>query len=121
MDFFVQNFQVFLLVMARVFGMFVVAPFFSSGVIPLRIRAITAVYVAACVFPMVAGSVGGALAGYGLVGAFNTFGPKLFFIPVDPWLPVFAALLATVTGIVSAALPARRAARLDPVEAIRHV
>ena len=68
-----------------------------------------------------AGSVVGALAGYGLVGAFNTFGPKLFFIPVDPWLPVFAALLATVTGIVSAALPARRAARLVPVEAIRHV
>ncbi|MFH1598849.1 MAG: ABC transporter permease [Pseudomonadota bacterium] len=68
-----------------------------------------------------AGSVVGALAGYGLVGAFNTFGPKLFFIPVDPWLPVFAALLATVTGIVAAAVPARRAARLDPVEAIRHV
>lgn len=68
-----------------------------------------------------AGSVVGALAGYGLVGAFNTFGPKLFFIPVDPWLPVFAALLATVTGIVAAAVPARRASRLDPVEAIRHV
>ena len=68
-----------------------------------------------------AGSVVGALAGYGLVGAFNTFGPKLFFIPVDPWLPVFAALLATVTGVVAAAVPARRAARLDPVEAIRHV
>ena len=68
-----------------------------------------------------AGSVVGALAGYGLVGAFNTFGPKLFFIPVNPWLPVFAALLATVTGIVAAAVPARRASRLDPVEAIRHV
>ena len=68
-----------------------------------------------------AGSVVGALAGYGLVGTFNTFGPKLFFIPVDPWLPVFAALLATVTGIVAAAVPARRAAHLDPVEAIRHV
>ena len=68
-----------------------------------------------------AGSLIGGLAGYGLVMAFNTFGPKLFFIPVNPWLPVFAALLATVTGVVSAALPARRAARLDPVEAIRHV
>lgn len=68
-----------------------------------------------------AGSVIGAAAGYGLVGAFNAFGPKLFFIPVNPWLPVFAALLATVTGIVAAAVPARRASRLDPVEAIRHV
>ena len=68
-----------------------------------------------------AGSLLGGLAGYGLVGAFNTFGPKLFYIPVDPWLLVAAAVLATVTGIVSAAIPARRAAGLDPVEAIRHV
>lgn len=68
-----------------------------------------------------AGSLLGGLAGFGLVGAFNTFGPKLFFIPVNPWLLAGAAVLATVTGIVSAAVPARRAARLDPVEAIRHV
>ena len=68
-----------------------------------------------------AGSVLGAAAGYGLVGAFNTFGPKLFYIPVEPWLPVAATALATVTGIVAAAVPARRAAALDPVEAIRHV
>lgn len=68
-----------------------------------------------------AGSLLGGLAGFGLVGAFNTFGPKLFYIPVNPWLLVGAAVLATVTGIVSAAVPARRAARLDPVEAIRHV
>ena len=32
-----------------------------------------------------------------------------------------AAALATVTGIVAAAVPARRASGLDPVEAIRHV
>lgn len=68
-----------------------------------------------------AGSILGGAAGYGLVGAFNTFGPKLFYIPVDPWLPVAAAALATITGILSAAVPARRAASLDPVEAIRHV
>ena len=68
-----------------------------------------------------AGSLLGGVAGYGLVGAFNTFGPKLFYIPVDPRVLVAATLLATVTGIVSAAVPARRAARLDPVEAIRHV
>ncbi len=68
-----------------------------------------------------AGSVAGGAAGYGLVWVFNTFGPRLFYIPVDPALPVAAALLATVTGTVAAAVPARRAARLDPVEAIRHV
>lgn len=68
-----------------------------------------------------AGSLLGGLAGYGLVSAFNTFGPKLFFIPVDPWLLLAAAGLATVTGTLSAAVPARRAASLDPVEAIRHV
>ncbi len=68
-----------------------------------------------------AGSVLGGAAGYGLVWAFNTFGPKLFYIPVEPWLPVAAAALATVTGLLSAAVPARRAASLDPVEAIRHV
>ena len=67
-----------------------------------------------------AGSLLGGAAGHGLVGAFNTFGPKLFYIPVDPWLLPAAALLATVTGVVSAAIPARRAAALDPVEAIRH-
>ena len=68
-----------------------------------------------------AGSLLGGTAGYGLVGAFNTFGPKLFYIPLNPWLLASAAALATVTGILSAALPARRAAALDPVEAIRHV
>ena len=68
-----------------------------------------------------AGSLLGVVAGYGLVGTFNTFGPKLFYIPVEPWLPVAATALATVTGILSAAVPARRAASLDPVEAIRHV
>lgn len=68
-----------------------------------------------------AGSLLGGLAGFGLVMAFNNFGPKLFYTPLDPWLLFGAAVLATVTGILSAAVPARRAASLDPVEAIRHV
>lgn len=67
------------------------------------------------------GSVLGGLTGYGLVSAFNIFGPRLFFIPLDPWLLVAASALAMVTGVVSAAIPARRAAALDPVQAIRHV
>jgi flagellar biosynthetic protein FliR len=58
MDFFVTNFQVFLLILVRMFGMFVVAPFFSSGVIPFRIRAVFSVYVTACVFPMVVSTIG---------------------------------------------------------------
>jgi len=68
-----------------------------------------------------AGSLLGSLAAYGLVGVFNTFGPKLFYIQINPWLPAAATALATVTGILAAAVPARRAASLDPVEAIRHV
>ncbi len=68
-----------------------------------------------------AGSLLGGAAGLGLVAAFNTFGPKLFYIPINPSLLAGAAALATLTGILSAAVPARRAASLDPVEAIRHV
>jgi len=58
MDFFVRNFQVFFLILVRMFGMFVAAPFFSSGVIPFRIRAIFSVYIAACIFPVVSGFIG---------------------------------------------------------------
>ena len=67
------------------------------------------------------GSMIGGLAGLGLVSAFNTFVPRLFFIPLPPSLLVAAAALATLTGLLSAAVPARRASGLDPVEAIRHV
>lgn len=67
------------------------------------------------------GSLLGGVSGFALVTAFNKLGPGLFHIPVDPWLLVAASALATLTGVVAAAIPARRAARLDPVEAIRHV
>jgi lipoprotein-releasing system permease protein len=66
------------------------------------------------------GSAIGAAAGYGLVWIFNTFGPNLFEVPVSPTLVPAAMLIATVTGTIAAAVPARRAARLDPVQAIRH-
>ncbi len=67
-----------------------------------------------------AGSAIGTVCGYALVWAFNTLGPGLFEVPLSPGLMVTAVLLATLTGTVAAAVPARRAARLDPVVAIRH-
>jgi putative ABC transport system permease protein len=38
---------------------------------------------------------------------------------VAPWSIVVATLLGTVVGIVSGVVPARRASRLDPIEALR--
>ena len=67
------------------------------------------------------GSIVGSALGYALVWAFNSFGPRFFEVPVPVGLIVSAMLIATVTGLISASIPARRAARLDPVTAIRHV
>jgi len=38
---------------------------------------------------------------------------------VAPWSLVAATLLGMVVGIVSGVIPARRASRLDPIEALR--
>ncbi len=67
------------------------------------------------------GSAIGALLGTVLLITFNTLGPHLFPIPISPWLLLGAMALATLAGVLAAALPALRAARLDPVVAIRYV
>jgi len=67
------------------------------------------------------GSVIGIAVSYALVWVFNNFGPGLFYIPVANRLVLLALLLATLTGVLAAAVPSRRAARLDPVVAIRYV
>lgn len=67
------------------------------------------------------GSACGGAVGWGLVQVFNLAGPQLFFIPVEPTLVPVAMLVATITGVLAAALPARRAARYDPAVAIRYV
>ncbi len=67
------------------------------------------------------GSVVGSAASYALVWVFNTFGPGLFYIPISVKLVIVAMLLATLTGVLAAAIPSRRAAALDPVVAIRYV
>ena len=67
------------------------------------------------------GSVLGSAVSYGLIWGFNQFGPGLFYISISIKLIISALLLATLTGVLAAAVPSRRAAALDPVEAIRHV
>lgn len=67
------------------------------------------------------GSILGSVVSFALVWVFNSFGPDLFYIPISIELIILAMLLATATGVLAAAIPSRRAAALDPVEAIRYV
>ena len=52
---------------------------------------------------------------------FRDAGGSAFFEPdADPELFISAILVAVLTGVIAAATPARRAAKLDPVAAIRY-
>jgi lipoprotein-releasing system permease protein len=71
-----------------------------------------------------AGSIGGSAIGMVALVlwqryARNPDGTPLFALAIEPWLVIAALLLATITGLVAAFAPALRAARLDPVVAIR--
>lgn len=71
-----------------------------------------------------AGSVLGSGLGGGILLAWQTFarradGSPLFPVVIDMRLLILAAALATISGLIAAILPARRAAKLDPVVAIR--
>ena len=70
------------------------------------------------------GAVGGSLIGLVALGlwrryALNPDGTPLFPLAIEPGLFVASLLLATLTGLAAAFAPALRAARLDPVVAIR--
>lgn len=52
MLYFVYNFQAFLLVMIRIHSLFMVAPFFSSGVIPIRLKSLIAFFTTLVIFPL---------------------------------------------------------------------
>lgn len=67
------------------------------------------------------GSIVGSGVSYVLVWSFNTFGPDIFTIPISINLILVTMSLATLTGVIAAAIPSRRAAVLDPVVAIRYV
>lgn len=57
MKYFVYHFQVFLLILMRLNAMMAVAPFFSSGVIPFRIKALIAFLITLVIFPIVANNM----------------------------------------------------------------
>lgn len=63
------------------------------------------------------GAVLGLAAGYAAVVVFRTLYPVLSASP-PPWALAAATLVALATGIVFGVLPARKAARLDPVQAL---
>ena len=70
------------------------------------------------------GAIFGALLGGGAAALWHSYmrqadGSELFPLLLPQALFVYAVLLAAVTGVVAAAVPAMRAARLDPVVAIR--
>jgi lipoprotein-releasing system permease protein len=71
-----------------------------------------------------AGSIIGAAAGGFALAFWHAYlrqpdGKELFPLILEPSLFVISVLLAAVTGVAAAAVPALRAARLDPVVAIR--
>ncbi|MFC3608211.1 ABC transporter permease [Stutzerimonas tarimensis] len=67
------------------------------------------------------GSAAGGLVGWGLIQVFNGLAGQLFEIRLEPSLVPTAMAIATVAGVLAAAMPARRAARYDPAVAIRYV
>ncbi len=70
------------------------------------------------------GSIIGSSLAFGLLTFFSSVykapdGSNLFAAELDPNLVILATLVAMIVGMLSALVPARRAARMDPVQAIR--
>jgi lipoprotein-releasing system permease protein len=71
-----------------------------------------------------AGSGLGVLLAMAMIKAFTSFvrgadGQPIFLITLPPAVALQVALTATVCGLIAAVAPARRAAKLDPAQAIR--
>lgn len=68
-----------------------------------------------------AGSILGSLAGFGLIELFMSIPSQTRFpIPVEIGPIAFSVAVATAAGTLAAFAPARRAARLNPIEVIRN-
>lgn len=76
------------------------------------------------------GGVIGVLAGWGMAGIANRLAYRFFlkpqaasyidFFSLPPWLSVSAIAFALIVSVIAALYPAARAARIDPVRALRH-
>ncbi|HXG92502.1 MAG TPA: ABC transporter permease [Blastocatellia bacterium] len=64
-----------------------------------------------------AGGVGGVAVAYGISWLLATYTPLPSSFPV--WAPLLAFVLCTIIGVFFGIYPARRAGRLDPIEALR--
>lgn len=87
-------------------------------------RRIMAVFLLQGALVSVAGSVLGAMLAYALLVLFSHIfmspdGSPLYTAQIEPVLVLLASVLATGVGVLAALMPARRAARMDPVQAIR--
>ena len=70
------------------------------------------------------GALAGALLAWGFLilwrgVAKSPDGTPMFIVVIEPSLFAIACVAATIVGVIAAAIPARRAARLDPAVAIR--
>jgi lipoprotein-releasing system permease protein len=93
----------------------------AMGTSPGRIM--TVFLLQGAIYGLVGSALGAALAD-GLLHFFanvyrNADGTTLFTADLDAGLVLRVCALAIVVGLLAAVLPARRAARMDPVQAIR--